>query len=580
MATKDTWAIIQERIDAMTDRNTRMDDTAKFLQWDDPENKYQLTTPAGAKIDDGISVTPNIPKVFVHSVVADLLSGQWQTQVEGNVSKTQAHVIETFVDDNLAQADEGLLDKYDIPSLDSWLCNHVCVRWAIGVMWIASVENGEYKIHCQPMDMRYTPFVRGKWVAPITWCSRDEVEQKLEEYGKRATDEKIGEFTKQSFESTPDIEVRDFYGNEKHELWVASKLAYTEKNHLGYPPAVIVVPASGFMLRGTGYLKHEGEDILYLIEGLVKEYARSISLEQTLGYKGLFPAYEKTKKVLDGKPSQPVPKTDTSQDVLEGERHEPIKIGDVNRAEMTASTKIGAMIEAGAPVSPKMYNTPPSAILLAGETELISRLQNVRKEALGIFRSQLARMIIKQYINLEETETKIGRTGKVSKYSASKLGNLEDYTISYHLSIKSKRQELANLAEFTAAYDKLPLEWNLTNILMVDDVGGVMDALKLQNAKRANPALELPEIGLGFLTKADETEDEYESDLLREQAKMVAHEYVMLMRSRMQPQLPLASPGSPAVPPKGQRGSSQLLNQMGGAAGALKGAATRQEVTQ
>lgn len=562
---KTTWELIDARIKAMSERNDAMDKTSKLLMWDDAP--YKLVKPDGkTELRDSISVTPNLPKVFAHGVISDLLSGKWQTVIEGKISQRQAHLIETFVDDAFAQADEKLLDETGIPSLFAWLCNHICLRWAIGARLISSIENGEYQIDCLPVDMRWTPFVLNKWMAPITFTNKDDLEQELEGFEKKAKDGR-GEYFPISLSGKDEIEVRDFWDSEKNELWVTKQKVFSQKNPFGYPPFVIVIPSSGFMLRDRGYLKHEGEDILFLNAGLYEELARSISLEQTSGYAGLYPAYEKEVADLTASPSEPVPKLDVSLNVKKGERHLPVPRGDINRAGQTARVDIQDMISNGGPLSPRQYNTPPSAVLLAGETEMISRLQNARKEALGVFRSKLARMIISQFIKADngKAEFSIGKQGKKTKYSASKLGDPDNYNISYHLSVKSKRQELANLAEFTAVYDKLPLKWNLTNILMADDPDGIIKDLELQKAKALNPAISLAEMGLRYLEEADNTEDEIEADLKREQAKILAHEYVLIMRQRIQP--------TPAPTPqeKEPKGNTQLLSALGGAAGSLRG---------
>jgi len=558
MAT-DTWSMIEDRVKSMSERNKRMDDTAHLLQWDD--SPYELVKPDGkTKLRDAISITPNLPKVFAHGVIADLMGGKWQTVVEGNVSKRQAHMIETFVDDGLAQADEWLITRYGMPSVFSFLCNHVCIRWAIGVRCTSQIVDGEYQVEIMPVDMRWTPFVMGKWVAPRNFHDKYTLEQELEDYEKRAKDERIGEYTKANLAEKN--ESRDYYDNKKHELWVNKKLVYTEPNPLGYPPFPIVIPSSGFMLRDEGYLKHEGEDILFLNAGLYKEYARSISLEQTSGYAGLYPAFEREVKNPTGGPSQPVPNIDESLDVPEGERHLPVPRGDINRAGQTARQDLQQMIGDGAPLSPRQYNTPPSAILLAGEAEMISRLQNTRKEALGTLRSQLARMMIKQLRDLSKgkTELKVGKTGQRSKYSAAKMGDPDEYSISYHLSVKSKRQELANLVEFVSAYDKLPLQWNLTNVLMVDDPEGIMNDLELQKAKQINPAIGLLEMALKYARAANDTEDDIEAEAQRLQSKILTHEYVMAMRQRLQP----AQPPAPQI--EEPKGNTNLLASMGAGA--------------
>lgn len=569
----DTWGIIDNRMKAMSDLNIRQDNTAKLLLWDD--TPYKLVKPDGkTELRDAISVTPNLPKVFAHGVISDLLGGKWQTVVEGKISNRQSHLIEQFVDDNLAQADELLLTRYGIPSLFGWLCNHICVRWAVGVKWISQIIDGEYKIDCVPTDMRWTPFVRNKWVAPITFTRKDDLEEELEKLAKQG-----GEYDKPSL-GDGDIEVRDFWDNDKNELWVDKKLVFSQKNTLGYPPFVIVTPASGFMLRDRGYLKHEGEDILFLNAKLYEELARSISLEQTSGYAGLYPAYEYETKTTDGSPSKPVPKIDETLKVPEGERHLPVPRGDINRAGQTARVDIQQMISEGAPLSPRQYNTPPSAVLLAGETELIARLQNVRKDALGIFRSQLARMMIDQFIKSGKGETSIGKRGMRDRYSSLKLGDPDNYTISYHLSVKSKRQELANLAEFSAAYGRLPLKWNLTNILMVDDPDGVIKDLEIEEARKADPVIALSEMGVRYAEEAEEMEDSSDKDLKEFQSKLLIERAVSIIKQRQQPIQPVL-PEKARVPQVEQlKPSTRAVTALAGEKGVGQPIPQPREVTQ
>ena len=560
-----TWQIINKRVAAMKDRNDRMDDTAKLLRWDD--NPYKLVRPDGTELRDAISVTPNLPKVFAHGVIADLLTGQWQTVVEGQVSGRQSHYIESFVEDCYAQADDFVLKEHGISSLFGWACNHVCIRWAIGARYISQVKDGEFQIDCLPVDMRWTPFLLGKWVAPILKMSKEEVEEHLEKYEKS-----VGVGINRVSLKDEKNEVRDYWDSEKNEVWVNEQLVLTQPNPFGHPPFVIVVPSSGFMLRDEGYLKYEGEDILFLNAGLYKELARSISLEQTLGYKSLFPPQEYETDSPDASPTIPAPKIDETLAVKTGERHFPLPVGDINRAGMTARADIQEELRTGNPLSPREYTTPPSGVLLAGEQELISRLQNVRKEALGIFRSQLAKEMISQFISAGKGEFSIGKEGRRMKYTPAQLGDPHNYTISYHLSVKSKRQELANLAEFAAVYDKLPLKWNLTNILMADDPDGIINALELQKAKQADPAIGLSEMGIKYAEEAEEMEDSADKDLKNFQSMLLIDQAVRLIKARMMPTpSPEVSKEVREFKVEQPKASSQLLTQLGGAAGALRG---------
>jgi len=527
MAEKTTWEIITDRQTALSELYKRMDETSKYLYWDD--NPYRFVKPDGkTELDDGISITPNTPKVFAHSVISNLLTGKFQTVVDGKLSPKETHTIEQFIEDNFLQADEYIRQRFRISSLFSWLCNHVCNRGLIGVKWLAQIENGQYKISCVPLDMRFCPFedgsegIRDGWIAHIT---------------RRSPKALKAEYPEASISGTRDLEVRDYWDAEKNEVWAASEKIFEQKNGYGYPPFVVQIPSAGFQFRDEGYLKHEGEDALFLNKGLFMELARTLSLEQTAGYASIYPGYEKQKEFLDGKPSEKAPRIDESRDVLRGETHIPVPRGDMSRAGISARADILKMIGEGGTITPRSYNTPPSAVELFGEAELISQFQNCRKEAIGALRSELSMMMIDQFIKVSKGKSgvEIGSRGKKNIYSAGQLGDPEKYYVTYHLMVKSKRQELANLTEFAAVYNLLPLEYNLKNILMAEDPDGIIRQLELEKAKKMNPALALAEMGLRYLEEAENTEDEIMADLKREQAQIIAHEYVMLMRAKLQP---------------------------------------------
>lgn len=575
MAEKNTWDMISERASELADLYARMDETSKFLYWDD--NPYSLTKPDGKTvIKDALSVTPNKPKVFAHGIVSNLLDGKWQTVVEGKISSRQSHVIEQFIEDNFTQADEFLQTAFRIPSLFNWLCNHVCIRGFIGAHWLASEKEKQYKIHCAPVDMRWCPFEDGKngladgWISPITFRSKESLQK---------------EYPKASISGTTDIEVRNYWDAEKNEIWIDSKLALQQKNPFGYPPFVVMIPSAGFMLRDKGYLKHEGEDILFLNKGLFLELARTLSLEQTLGYSSLFPGYEYEVEDVDATPSVAPPPLDSTLKRRKGERHIPVPRGDMNRAGISARTDILQMIEEGGITSPRSYNTPPSAVELYGEAELIGQLQNSRKDCIGAFRSQLAMMIIDQAIKISKggqgvDSLEIGGRGRKNTYSTGQLGDPDKYYITYHLMVKSKRQELANLAQFSAVYGKLPLKYNLTNILMAEDPDGIIKELEIEEARKADPAIALFEMAVKYAEEADDLDDPNDADVKRIQSKMLTERGVAIIKQRQQPLTPAQTlPEKARVPQVEQpKGGGNLLPPLLGGQGVTGKTRQPQEV--
>ena len=554
----DTWKLITDRMRELSELHERMD-KSKDLAYLEP---YELKDFKGKKEDHAIHVTGNKAAVFGHTIVADLIKGNWQTIIEGKLTARQAHLIEQFIDDNLDQADEYLLARYGIVGLHEWLCNHVCIRGPIGVEWCSWVDEDQYNIHCLPVDMRWTPFRYGKWVAPITFPKKDELLGELE----RKFPEKYPEL-KDKIKGDKEIEVRDFWDEEKNELWIDKVLALTQPNPFGKPPFAIAFPPSGFMLRDKGYMKYEGEDIFYLIRGLNDELNRSLSIEQSIGMDVLKPPYMEPVEVMDASPANAPPKTAQTKKVKKGLEWELLPRGDLNRASQFARQDIMRMIDEGAPTAPRMYTQPPSGAELIAEMEALARLQGSRLVALKVLREQLARMMIEQYIKVSKdgSELSIGKRGRKRGYSAAQLKDPDTYSISCQLMTKSKRQELANLAMFDAAYNRLPLRYNLTNILMAEDPDGIMRELDIEQAKKADPAINLFEMARRYAQEANETEDDKEADALKIQSQMLTERGVAIIRERKMPQQLPEQARVPQVEQPTTTGQiSQMLPLMGG----------------
>jgi len=553
----DTWDKISKRMTALSELTKRMDNTSSMLF-----DEYSLKNFKGDKMSNVISVTGNRPKKFGVTVVSDLLDIKWQTVIEGSLSQKQSHAIEQFIEDNLDQADEYILQKYGIVGLYDFLCNHVCVRGPIGAEWVARIENGEYKIHCLPCDMRWTPPAYGKdgldWVAPITFRSKEELEAEFPEQKGKV--------------SGKEIEVRDYWDSEKNELWIDKRMIYQREHPFGKPPFVIVFPPAGFMLRDKGYMKREGEDLFWLVRELNDEWNRSLSIEQSLVFNVLNPPYEYEVEVDDASPDKPPPKTGQTLKVKKGERHIPVPTGDYNRANMVAHTDMQRMIEEVTPTAPRMYTQPPSGAELLAELEIIQKLQNPRVIALRVFKEQLARLMIDQYIavNKDGGSFNIGKRGKRREYSPALLRDPETYTISYQSKSQNKRLELANLAMYIAAYDRLPIEYNLTHILQVDDPAGVLRMLEVAKAERAEPAIGLIKMGLRLIDEADEIEDEAEANAKYLEAKLLAKRIVAILKPQVAPQ----QPESQKEPGPGNAGA---LMPLLGPGGIVRGGSNREQ---
>ena len=542
----DNWHKVADRMKQLSKLHDRMDATRKLIYLED----YHLKTyDEKSYLDRVVNITGNQPAVFANAVVSDLMTATWQTVVEGNISQGQAKEIEQFIDDNFEQADEVLSDKFGISSLYAWLCNHVCVRSLIGVRWISQVEGGMYKIDCLPVDMRWCAWRYGKnklsWVAPLFFSNSDEIKE---------------DYPGALLPGNTEHLLVDYWDDKENEVWVTGGNSYeataagtkifSQQNNLGYPPFVIVLPAVGFMLRDKDFLEHEAEDLLFMNRKLYKEMNRALSIEQTLGMDVLNPPYERETEDFDSEPAQPVPKSGEVAKVKKGERAQPVPRGDLNRASLTARDDLYRQLELGgisdAELGSARLDRP--GIWFAKQFEIRHKLEKARFEALAVMKEGLARMMIKQFISSGEGELLVGKTGRRNKFSPKKLGDPDNYRVSFKFGLSSKEMEIVNLAQAQAARGIVPDRIIIRDILQAEDPAGWERELAMQKAKEANPAIMLLEMACRYAEEANMIEDEVQADLLDMQARILLHDYVMTMRQRLSPQ-PVEAPkaGKPEV---------------------------------
>jgi len=533
-----TWDKIQARMNQLKPWHTRMDTTKDLVYMKDFEMMDFKNT---HKLDNVINVTGNHPAVFANAIISDLLTAKWQTVVEGDISDRQAHEIEKFIEDNFEQADEALLNKFGMSSLYDWLCNHVAVRGPIGVRWLSQVVGDEYVVDCLPVDMRWVAYWYGKGgltkVAPIFFRDRDEI---------------LEEFPSAKLRQESDVEVREYWDENVHEIWVARGRVEEEKNSLGYPPFVIVVPSSGFMLRDKGYLEHEGEDILFLNRKIYKEINRSLSVEQTLGMNILKPGLEREVDDFDSGPAQPAAKTGEIQNIPRGERALPVPTGDMTKSSFTAREDLYRMRELGdisdAELGSATLDRP--GVWFAKQFEIRQKLERSRLNALALMKEGLARMMIKQTIEStgEADNILVGRTGRKDRFTVKSLGDPDKYRISFRSMVSSKEQEIVNLASAQAAMGIMPRSLIIRDILKAENPEEWEKELSLEQARSANPALALLEMAVRYAQEAASVPDVNDAELKKMQSKILLHDYVLAMRQRVQPQEETAGSNGNVMP--------------------------------
>ena len=557
----ETLDIIRDKVTELQPLYDRMDKTRDLAYG----KKYELKGFDDVPLEKVINVTTNWPGVFASAIISDLMGATWQTVIEsdGKLSPKQIHIIENFIEDNLAQVDEQLIRRGYV-ELFTWIANHVCIRSLIGARWFTQLDKDGYKVDCLPVDMRWTPFDFGdhglNWVAPKTFRSKALIKAK---YGKDV--------------DSDETEVIDFWTGEKNEIWIAEELVKTQKNPFGYPPFVIVKPSSGFTLRDKGYIEHDAEDLFFLNRGLYDERSRNMSLEQTLGMDVLWPPMEQESSDEELKPDKR-PKTGETKKVKKGEKHVLLPRGDLTKAFLTGRADIQRDLQMGGVNDIDLGNVSQtvSAVWITEQSEIRNKLNKPRLEAMASFRQQSARMLISQYRMITDKAKKskseflIGVQGRKRKYTAQQLGDPDTYTIRNELMSQSKKQEIVNLAMFSAARGQLPLKVRLTDILKADDPDGIMRQLDLEAAKRADPAIGLFEMAIRYAEEAEDLEGD-DAEAKKIQSMMLTERGCAIIRQRTQ--VPQELPEEATVPEAEEKGAGveSLVPLLGGGTPGARG---------
>ncbi|GAG26418.1 unnamed protein product, partial [marine sediment metagenome] len=144
----------------------------------------------------------------------------------------------------------------------------------------------------------------------------------------------------------------------------------------------------------------------------------------------------------------------------------------------------------------------------------------------------------------------------------------------------SKEMEIVNLAQAQAARGIVPMKRIVTNIMQAEDPAGWLSELELEKAKEANPAIGLAEMAIRYAEQAEGMDDEIEADLKKWQSMVLVHDYVMIMKQRMQP-LPIEQATQKRTPEPGKSNLQGLASLPGLLGGQLqKGKTAEEAVTQ
>jgi hypothetical protein len=532
-----------------TTLHKRMDDDAK-LAYLDP---YYLLDSQGRKINDAVSITMNDPAVFAHAIASILINGKWQTTVEGDISGTQTHKIENFLED-CDITSESKYPKGGISGIHVFHCNQICIRGWIGerVLWLVDDKGNTYP-DILPMDMRYFVYERGRvgfnWGCYLTYRTPELVKLEYPD-------------VKGITGSEDEVQVYDYWDDKVNEVWIADVKVYSQKNELGYPPFVLQPVPEGFMLLDKGYQVREGESLFFLDRALYPELNRLMSIDQTLAMKMIRPPYQKQEaEITDTNPGYPGGIGQVKK-VLPDEKYELIPQPDINKGSEVAHQNIYGAIQRGGVNNIDLGNIQQqtSAIWITEQSEIRNKLLVPRQDTLAKLKADRAAMLLDQLYNNEMGELELGKAGKRRSYGSEVIGDPETYNVSYRLMTKDKKQEIANIAIADAAKGKLSRDTILRDIIKLDDVEGEVAKLNSDDAENFDPVIKFMRITFGLIAEAEELPAGTDKDQKVIEAKRLANKCVSLIKqeqmSVMQP--PQGQTGMAQGQPQGQKGNQAM----------------------
>jgi len=514
-----TMDIIKAREKYLDPLYRRMDIDAKKLDW---TNRFQLMAldKPDIPLDNVVNVTMNYDATYINDLATLITQANIQTVIQGfknnrKLSDKEAGTIEDFLDNHYEMIDDSL-NNQGYASLLIWLANHILSRGWIGGRYCAWVDKGIYRTDFAPWDMRYSAWENDysgtKWGSIRTWRLPSELKAEAEERQKAGVEVNIP-FSVST--DNKEIEVVTFYDDEKEEVWTEGSIVSTWKYNYGSCPAIIQAAPAGFMLRGQGYIQHEGESALFLNRLLSEELNRSVSIEQTLAHKAASPPYTQQKSDPNA-PADPYPDKPGAQTAYNtGESPILLPVGDFNQAAQLGRRDIlEALQQGGRNVDIGNINQAFSAVAIASIQEIRKKVLDTRFQAIAAFKQKLSRKIIEQAKVVYNFSDMLGGDGQQKRYSLSDLE--ANYTIRYKFLSKSKEMEIANLALANAAKAiGWPDEVIVRDIMMAENPDEILAKMNAQKVELAEPWVMFARLGHSAIDEAEAmAEDAKDSKLL------------------------------------------------------------------
>lgn len=516
---------------------------------------------------DAHNVTGNHPTTFADAIVSDLMSSNWQPKVEGEISDTEKSEIEGFVEYCMEQGDEFLEEEHKMSGgLLAWLSNHVCIRPQLGTRLISGFRGNEYYFEPLPVDMRWCgyPLVGNQWVAPMYFLQSEDFKELYPNQPEV-----------QALENEKKYIVSPFWDRFNEEIYIIegetymydqdAKHLFSIPNEFGEVPFVTTFPSVGFMLRDKDYLEHESESVFWKNRKLYPELNKQLTIQQTMGFNALYPAYERETEDYDSDPAKPVPKSGQTLKVKKGEAAKPVPSPDMIRANFSTKEDLLGQIELGGVSQAELGSTSLDrpGIWFARMIEIRHKLEQPRFSALKSHQSKLYMMGIRQALRTGAKKIRVGKRGKRCDFDLAKLKDPDRYTLSFEYMMESRELEIIKLAEASSARGMVPRYYIYRDILKAKDPAGWIRAIDMELAREADPAIMYSDLAISSAQMGDAAKSKVEKARYYQQSIHFCNLYAVTLNAQMNPEQSQQGENQKKKPPSQMESDNTALAGMG-----------------
>ncbi len=492
------------------------------------------------EIPGTISVTMNKASVFAESYMSTLATVKRQAVVSG-LSDTANHNCEEFIDDLFYTIDQEM----PFGNLALWFAQHVSLRGALGFMLEL---DREYNLKPTPIDMRWCTYQeagkRYEWLSNHTVRDGDDLLHELEG--------KTGYNLSLIPEGSKDLEVENWWNEERSELWVKDQQVGEVENTYGEVPAVLVFPLTGLYIMDKGYSKHRSESIFWLNRELYDEWHRLASILQSMAIAIIKPPLGQEKDVGG---ADPYPPTGAVTAYGKGEVPKPVFTPDLTQAFITSYNNFNQAIQMGgisdADLGSAELDRP--GIWYTQQFTIRGRRMSPRIDAISQMYSKIVQLALRE-LKTFKAAPKLGQRKKVY----NNLPDPEEITVEFKLMTEDKVMDVVRRAEAVSMRGTLSHYDILKDILHHEDPDGVLNRIYLEQAIGENPIVRYREIARRLIVLAGDKVGQEKEDILAD-----AEVYADMMVDAIDNAEMVHAQGAEMVEqPKGQGQAVQAISGM------------------